>query len=85
VAETYNGAEVMAGEHNGQQKLICSRYKTALFLQCYRHQLNLELKQSVACMWECKAFFEILSGFTAQFRNYKRCDKFVTKCLLSVA
>ncbi|XP_065224105.1 zinc finger MYM-type protein 1-like [Planococcus citri] len=67
IAQTYDGAAVMAGQHNGLQKLISDTYKQAQFVHCYAHQLNLVLKQSVDAIRECRIFFETLSGFATFF------------------
>ncbi|KDR18839.1 zinc finger MYM-type protein 1-like [Zootermopsis nevadensis] len=89
VAQTYDGAAVMVGEHNGLQELIRDKYETAFFVHCYAHQLNLVLRQSVECIPECKVFFETLSGFASFFsKSSKRLaafDKLVTRRLPSVA
>lgn len=67
VAQTYDGAAVMAGEHNGVQRLIREKYDQAIFVHCYAHKLNLVLKQSVDHIRECKVFFQTLSGFASFF------------------
>lgn len=67
VAQTYDGAAVMSGEHNGLQARVKAEYKQALFVHCYAHKLNLVLKQSVDNIKECKIFFMTLSGFAAFF------------------
>ncbi|KAJ4437641.1 hypothetical protein ANN_17786 [Periplaneta americana] len=46
VAQTYDGAAVMAGEHGGLQAKILSQYKQTIFMHCYAHKLNLVLSQS---------------------------------------
>jgi hypothetical protein len=47
IAQTYDGAAVMSGQHNGLQLLVCSKYENAIFVHCYAHKLNIALKQSV--------------------------------------
>jgi hypothetical protein len=67
IAQTYDGAAVMAGEHNGVQakvKHICS---SAIFVHCYAHRLNLVFSQSVNFIKECKVFFQSLTGFASFF------------------
>jgi hypothetical protein len=67
VAQTYDGCAVMAGQHNGLQKLVRDKYPSALFVHCYAHKLNLVLKQSVEHIKECKVFFQTVSGFASFF------------------
>jgi hypothetical protein len=47
VAQTHDGCAVMAGQHNGLQKLVRDQYPSALFVHCYAYKLNLVLKESV--------------------------------------
>jgi len=67
VAQTYDGAAVMSGQHNGLQTLVRSKCKNAIFVLCYAHKLNLILKQSVDYIKECKIFFTTLSGLSSFF------------------
>jgi hypothetical protein len=50
LAVTYDGAAVIAGEHNRLQKLIRDKFETALFVDCSAQQLNVVLRQSVECI-----------------------------------
>lgn len=67
VAQTYDGAAVMSGSHNGLQILIRQKYKNAIYIHCYAHKLDLVLKQSVSHIKECKIFFTNLNGFAVFF------------------
>jgi len=67
VAQTYDGAAVMSGSHNGLQTLIRQKYKNAIYIHFYAHKLNLVLKQSVSNIKECKIFFTNLNGFAVFF------------------
>lgn len=69
VAQTYDGAAVMSGSHNGLQTLIRQKYKNATYIHCYAHKLDLVLKQSVSHIKECKVFFTNLNGFAVFFSN----------------
>ncbi|XP_060882145.1 zinc finger MYM-type protein 1-like [Metopolophium dirhodum] len=69
VAQTYDGAAVMSGSHNGLQTLIKQKYKNAMYIHCYAHKLDLVLKQSVSHIKECKIFFTNLNGFAVFFSN----------------
>ncbi|XP_008180138.1 uncharacterized protein LOC103308484 [Acyrthosiphon pisum] len=66
-AQTYDGAAVMSGQHNGLQALVRLKCKNAMFVHCYAHKLNLILKQSVDHIKECKVFFLTLSGLSSFF------------------
>lgn len=89
IAQTYDGAAVMAGEHAGLQaklKMIC---KEAIFVHCYAHKLNLVLGQSASCIKEVRIFFASLSGLGAFFskstRRIEALDTVVKKRLPSAA
>lgn len=69
IAQTYDGAAVMSGQHNGLQSLVRSKYENAIFVHCYAHKLNLVLKQSVEYIKDCKIFFSTLSGLSYFFQN----------------
>jgi len=89
VAQTYDGAAVMSGQHNGLQTLVRSKCKNAIFVHCYAHKLNLILKQSIDYIKECKIFFITLSGLSSFFsKSTKRVnalDQIVKKRFPSVA
>lgn len=68
VAQTYNGAAIMSGQHNSLQTLVRSKCsKNHVFGYCYSHKFNLLLKQSVDHIKECKIFFLSLSGHSSFF------------------
>lgn len=70
VAQTYDGAAVMSGEHGGLQALVKSKCSQAIFTHCYAHKMNLVLKNSVDHIKECKIFFSTLSGLASFFQNH---------------
>jgi hypothetical protein len=73
VAQTHDGAAVMAGEHAGLQDKLREHCKDATFVHCYAHRLNLVLSQSVSFIKPVKIFFTSLSGFgTFFFQNRRR-------------
>ncbi|XP_077380638.1 zinc finger MYM-type protein 1 [Festucalex cinctus] len=67
VAQTYDGASVMASELNGVQAKIRDKVPEAMFMHCYGHKLNLVLSQSAQMIPECKVFFKTLEGLAAYF------------------
>ncbi|XP_067131982.1 zinc finger MYM-type protein 1-like [Centruroides vittatus] len=67
VAQTYDGAAVMAGQHNGVRAKIKEISKHAIFVHCYAHRLNLVFSQSVGYIKECKIFFQTMTGFSSFF------------------
>ncbi|XP_065209889.1 zinc finger MYM-type protein 1-like [Planococcus citri] len=69
IAQTYDGASVMSGQHNGLQAKIKENYNNAIFIHCYAHKLNLVLSQSVNHISECKIFFTTLSAFGSFFNK----------------
>ncbi len=57
VAQTYDGASVMASHLNGVQAQIKEDALSVLFNNCCAHKLNLVLSQSAKFIPECSAFF----------------------------
>lgn len=68
VAQTYDGASVMAGHLNGLQSKIKSVAPQALFVHCHAHVLNLVLSKACNINKESRIFFSNLSGFAAFFK-----------------
>lgn len=73
VAQTYDGASVMAGELNGLKAKVNELAPQALFTHCFAHRLNLVLQQSCSKIKSVKIFFSTLHGIPAFFnRSSKR-------------
>ncbi|KAJ8896228.1 hypothetical protein PR048_001571 [Dryococelus australis] len=73
VAQTYDGAAVMAGEHGGLQIKIIAVCDQAIFVHCYAHESNLVISQSVRYIKHCKTFFISLTAF--DFFFFGKIDK----------
>lgn len=56
----YDGASVMSGAYTGVQKRIKDLEKTALYVHCAAHNLNLVVKDAVTGIKEIDSFFSIL-------------------------
>ncbi|KAM3858201.1 zinc finger MYM-type protein 1 [Diretmus argenteus] len=67
VAQTYDGASVMASHLNGVQAKVKERVPEAMFTHCYGHKLNLVLSQSAKMIPECEVFFKTVEGLAAYF------------------
>ncbi len=67
IAQTYDGASVMASHLNGVQAKIREKIPEAMFTHCYSHKLNLVLSQSAKMIPECKVFFKTVEGLAAYF------------------
>lgn len=67
MAQTYDGVNIISGEHCGLQTLVRSKYENAIYVHCYAHKLDIVLKQSVEYIKECKIFFSSLDGLSAFF------------------
>lgn len=76
IAQTYDGASVMAGHLNGLQANIKNIAPQALFTHCYAHALNLVLSKACSgSIKECEIFFANLSGFSLFFsKSSKRTE-----------
>ena len=48
VAQCYDGASVMSGQHRGVQSIVKEAYPNAHYVHCYAHQLNLVLQQATS-------------------------------------
>ncbi|XP_077283207.1 zinc finger MYM-type protein 1-like [Arctopsyche grandis] len=72
IAQTYDGAAVMSGEHNGVQRKIRDICPNSLFVHCYAHRLNLVLSQSVKHISGCKRFFSRMLSFSTFFCKSSR-------------
>ncbi|XP_061775076.1 zinc finger MYM-type protein 1-like isoform X1 [Nerophis ophidion] len=77
VAQTYDGAAVMASELNGVQAKIKERVPEAMFTHCYAHKLNLVLLHSAKCMPECRTFFKTAEGLASFFSKSTKCTHFL--------
>jgi len=67
VAQTYDGAAVMASEINGVQAKIKEKVPEAIFTHCYAHKLNLVLTHSAKCMPQSRTFFKTVEGLGTFF------------------
>uniref|UniRef100_A0A672GMX8 HAT C-terminal dimerisation domain-containing protein n=1 Tax=Salarias fasciatus TaxID=181472 RepID=A0A672GMX8_SALFA len=67
VAQTYDGAAVMASQLNGVQAKVKEKVPEAMFKQCYAHKLKLVLLHSAKCMPECRTFFKTAEGLVSFF------------------
>ncbi|XP_065070319.1 zinc finger MYM-type protein 1-like [Rhopilema esculentum] len=73
VAQCYDGASVMSGQHRGVQSIVKDAYPNAHYVHCYAHQLNLVLQQAVSHITGVRVFFANLNAFSVFFsRSPKR-------------
>ena len=82
VAQTYDGAAVMASSLNGVQVKVKAVAPSAMFVHCYAHRLNLVLSLGAKCITPSRVFFATLSGFTTFFSNSTKRMSFLesTEC-----
>ena len=67
VAQTYDGASVMASDLNGVQAKIREKVPEGMFTHCYAHKLNLVLMHSAKSIPACRVFFKTAEGLGAFF------------------
>lgn len=67
IAQTYDGAAVIASALNGLQAKVRAVAPSAIFVHCYAHRLNLILCQGLKNIPKAKVFFATLGGFTSFF------------------
>ncbi|CAK6975949.1 zinc finger MYM-type protein 1 [Scomber scombrus] len=73
VAQTYDGAAVMASQLNGVQAKIKQVVPEAFFIHCYAHKLNLLLSYSAKSITDCKVLFKTIEGLASFFsKSVKR-------------
>ncbi|XP_063804876.1 zinc finger MYM-type protein 1-like [Pseudophryne corroboree] len=72
VAQTYDGASVLASDIHRMQARIKEKIPEAMVTHCYAHNLNLVLLQSAKCIPECRKFFKTLEGLSAFFNKSTR-------------
>ncbi|KAF2899736.1 hypothetical protein ILUMI_06438 [Ignelater luminosus] len=85
LAQTYNRAAVMALEHGGLQAKLRQHCKSATFIHCCAHKLNLVLSQSVSFIKQVKVFFTSLAFFGKSTKRTHALDQFVSRRLHYIA
>ena len=69
VAQCYDGASVMSGQHRGVQSIVKETYPNAHYVHCYAHQLNLILQQATSQIVSVRVFFAHLNAFSIFFSH----------------
>ena len=77
VAQTYDGAMVMASHLNGVQVKVREKAPAALFTHCYAHKLNLVLSQSAKFIPECTVFFKTSEALASFFYHSTKRTQFL--------
>jgi hypothetical protein len=89
VAQSYDGAAVMAGHLTGLCTRVQAKYPSALFVHCFAHRLNLVLQKVCTNIKECRLFFSLLSALPTFFSNSPKrknaLNVFMTRTLPRVA
>lgn len=62
IAQTYDGASVMAGSSGGVQAIVKKHFPKAEYVHCYAHQLNLVLMNAASINRSVRVFFASLHG-----------------------
>ena len=69
VAQYYDNASVMSGQHRGVQSIVREAYPNAHYVHCYAHQLNLVLQQATSQIDSVRLFFAHLNSFSVFFSH----------------
>lgn len=69
IAQSYDGAAVMSGQHAGVQAKIKQKYPFAHFVHCYAHQLNLIMSKAASVNAQVRVFFGNLQDIPGFFSN----------------
>lgn len=67
IAQTYDGASVMAGSSGGVQAIIKQQYPNAEYIHCHAHQLNLVMMNAASINRNVRIFFANLQGICTFF------------------
>lgn len=57
IAQTYDGANVMSGAKHGVQAVVKEKYKSAEYIHCHAHQLNLTMLRASSSNPSVRVFF----------------------------
>ena len=69
VAQCYDGASVMSGQHRGVQSIVRRAYSYTHYVHCYAHQRNLVLQQATSQIDSVRLFFPHLHSFSVFFSH----------------
>ena len=72
VAQCYDGASVMSGQHRGVQSIVKEAYPNAHYVHCYAYHLNLVLQQATSQIHSARIFFAHLNAFSVFFSHSTR-------------
>ena len=67
VAQCYDGASALSGQHRGVQSIVKEEYPNAHYVYCYAHQLTLVLQQATSQIDSVRVFFAHLNAFSVFF------------------
>ena len=78
IAQYYDGASVMSGEHSGVQRRIQNIVEHCIYVHCHAHRLNLVLVSTARHIRSCEDFFGVLQLLHSFFSvSAKRHSTFV--------
>lgn len=69
ISRSYDGANVMSGQHAGVQTIIKQEHPYAYFVHCYAHQLNLILTQATSQNKQVRLFFANIEKISSFFSH----------------
>ncbi|GBN47597.1 hypothetical protein AVEN_32787-1, partial [Araneus ventricosus] len=69
ISQSYDGTNMMSGQHAGVQTFIQCAYKNAQYVHCYAHKLNLIVGQATSRNRQVRVFFSNLSDITNFFNK----------------
>jgi len=67
VAQCYDGASVVSGQHRGVQSIVKEASPNAHYVYCYAHQLSLVLQKATSQIDIVRVLFAHLNAFSAFF------------------
>uniref|UniRef100_A0A8C5PKG8 Zinc finger MYM-type protein 1 n=1 Tax=Leptobrachium leishanense TaxID=445787 RepID=A0A8C5PKG8_9ANUR len=75
VAQTYDGASVMASDLNVVVAKIKEKVPEATLVHCSAHNLNLVLMNSAKSISQCRSFFKTVEGLATFFLKWSKCTQ----------
>lgn len=77
VAQTFNGAAVLAGQSNCLRTKVLGKYPKAIFVHCFSQKSNLILSHSLIFVKGCSVFVQTLTGLASFFsKSSQRTQRF---------
>eukprot|EP00102_Acyrthosiphon_pisum_P019856 XP_016657066.1 PREDICTED: zinc finger MYM-type protein 1-like [Acyrthosiphon pisum] len=72
IAQSYDGASVMSGQHGGVQTLMKEHYPYVIYIHCVAHRLNLIVVDTYTNIINARNMFNVLESIYTHFSHPKK-------------